>query len=306
MSMQLYRETNQQISRLITNQYSTSFSSGVKSLSAELQPHIYNIYGLVRYADEIVDTFDKGNKQELLNDFIHETWKAIEQGISINPVIDAFQQTYHAYNLVPQYLQAFFDSMKMDLDLENCDAESYQAYIYGSAECVGLMCLCVFCEGNSSKIQELEPYARKLGSAFQKVNFLRDIKDDFEERGRFYFPNTNMSAFSNESKREIEADIYQEYQQALLGIQQLPLVARGGVYLAFLYYQQLLVAIQKVPASKLLTTRVRVPNYKKALLFFKVKTLAFLKVGMFSNSQANSFFKEAWFRPFMAIKNALF
>jgi len=280
--MKLYDTVSTDISRTITRSYSTSFSAGVKSLSPRLRGAIYSIYGLVRVADEIVDTFEDCDREALLRQFIDETWQGIQNRVSTNPVIHAFQKVYHKYNINPAYLESFFYSMEMDLKLESCSTEEYETYIDGSAECVGLMCLCVFCHGNTDAIKALEHPARVLGSAFQKVNFLRDLREDLELRGRFYFPGSDAKHFDDEVKREIEAEIQKEFDVAYEGIIQLPASARTGVYLAFSYYQELLSTIKHASASELLQKRIRVPDWKKLVLMFKIRLKKLLFMGPYS------------------------
>ena len=227
---------------------------------------IYNIYGFVRLADEIVDTFHNHDKSTLIHEFESETFEAIERGISTNPVLHAFQHTVNKYNIDHHLIRAFLESMKMDLDKTDYEPESYDKYIYGSAEVVGLMCLRVFCYDVPEQYGELVPHARSLGSAFQKINFLRDIQSDVEERGRVYFPGINFEEFSQEDKKQIEADILKDFQHAYIGILKLPRKARLGVYLAYVYYTKLFKKITGCSAHKIRTSRIRIPDSRKAVL----------------------------------------
>jgi phytoene/squalene synthetase len=263
----LYDSTSLAVSRIITNRYSTSFSLGIRFLARRFREPIYAIYGFVRVADEIVDSFHVYNKKELLERFINDTKHAIENKISTNPVLNAFQKTVHEYNIEYELIQTFLDSMEMDLYDRNYDTDKYNKYILGSAEVVGLMCLRVFTENNFKLYEKLKPYAMKLGSAFQKINFLRDVKNDYEILGRTYFPNVNIKKLSEADKKRIEAEIEEEFNLALKGILMLPVDARFGVYVAYVYYRSLLRKIKKLPPQKILNERVRVPNSEKILLF---------------------------------------
>ena len=267
---ELFDKVSGKGSEIITKNYSTSFSLGILFLNKSIRQPIYNIYGLVRVADEIVDTFHDYPQEEMLDEFIQETKNAIERRISLNPVLNAFQETYHKYNIEWELVELFFKSMKMDLTTTEYNFESYKDYILGSAEVVGLMCLKVFVNGDEDKYAELRPYAMKLGSAFQKINFLRDVKADFEGLGRTYFPNVEkMSSLSEFEKREIEEDILREFEIALIGIKKLPRTSRGGVYLAFYYYLRLFYKIRKTPATELISKRIRIPNLQKFWLMMK-------------------------------------
>jgi phytoene/squalene synthetase len=263
----LYDSTSLAVSRIITNRYSTSFSLGIRFLAKRFREPIYAIYGFVRVADEIVDSFHDYNKKELLDRFINDTKHAIENKISTNPVLNAFQKTVHEYNIEYELIQTFLDSMEMDLYDRTYDPDKYNKYILGSAEVVGLMCLHVFTENNFELYEKLKPYAMKLGSAFQKINFLRDVKNDYEILGRTYFPNVNIKKLSEADKKRIEAEIEDEFNMALKGILMLPVDARFGVYVAYVYYRSLLRKIKKLPPQKILNERVRVPNSEKILLF---------------------------------------
>lgn len=264
--MQLYKDTCLKCSRLITQTYSTSFSLGIKALAKKFHDPIYAIYGFVRYADEIVDTFHDFDKKTLLENFKKDTYTAIEQKISLNPVLQSFQEVVNAYDIEHELIEAFLHSMEMDLYFHHYNDSKYEEYIYGSAEVVGLMCLRVFCEGDDALYQKLKAPACSLGSAFQKVNFLRDMKSDFEERGRVYFPGVEFKLFSNDVKRQIEMDIQQDFDDAFQGIKGLPLGARMGVYLAYVYYRKLFDKIKGLPASRVKNERIRVPDGRKFTL----------------------------------------
>ncbi|WP_296618612.1 phytoene/squalene synthase family protein [Marivirga sp.] len=263
---ELFNQTTFECSKLITNRYSTSFSLGIKSLDKKFHFPIYAIYGFVRYADEIVDTFHEKDKAALLKDFKRQTFEAIEQQISLNPVLHCFQMVVNEYQIDHKLIEAFLHSMEMDLLDIDYEQSSYEEYIYGSAEVVGLMCLKIFCEGKEEDYQKLLPSAKSLGSAFQKVNFLRDIKSDYFERGRVYFPGVDFNDFSASHKEKIEADIQKDFDHAYEGIIQLPRGARWGVYLAYTYYLKLFDKIKRFPPDKILEERVRVPDSKKLFL----------------------------------------
>ncbi len=265
----LYTDTCEQCSRLITSAYSTSFSLGILALAPEMRASIRNIYGFVRFADEIVDTFHDFDKRTLLENFRKDTYEAIRTRISFNPVLHAFQKTVHHYGIDMELIDAFLDSMAMDLDYHNYRDDRFEQYIYGSAEVVGLMCLKVFCEGDDQRYQSLVEPARKLGAAFQKINFLRDLKSDFQERGRIYFPNVDLFRnFDINLKKEIEQDIENDFRQALQGIRRLPAGSRFGVYIAYIYFYRLLKKIHKMEPKKIMEERVRVSNGEKLMLFF--------------------------------------
>lgn len=254
----------------ITNKYSTSFSLATKLLSPSIRQHIYNIYGFVRLVDEIVDSFHDYDKRALIEDFERQLYHALDHKISLNPVLNAFQQTVHNYNIDIEYIDAFMSSMKSDLEISDyTDLTSYQQYIYGSADVVGLMCLKVFVKGDQKAFYALKPYAEKLGSAFQKVNFLRDLQEDYENLGRSYFPNTSVEALSEEDKIRLIEEIRADFNQAYIGIQQLPIEAKLGVYTAYRYYLRLLDKIEKTPAEKITHSRIRVPNGEKLYLLGK-------------------------------------
>ncbi len=265
----LYNQTCFDCSKLITQKYSTSFGIGIKAFDQNFRAPIYGIYGFVRLADEIVDTFHEHDKHKLISEFRQETFKAIEQKISLNPILQAFQAVVNQYQINPDLIDAFLCSMEMDLDKKNHDKESYQAYIYGSAEVIGLMCLKVFCEGDDKQYLHLLPAACSLGSAFQKVNFLRDIKSDLEERGRTYFPEIDFTNFGEADKQRIEADIKKDFDAGFEGIKQLPKGARLGVYIAYIYYFQLFKKITRISAATVLQKRTRISDARKLSLYCK-------------------------------------
>ena len=264
--MALFNQTALECSKLITQHYSTSFTLGIKTLDRKFHLPIYAVYGFVRYADEIVDTFHDYDKKSLLEKFKRDTYQAIDEGISLNPVLQSFQLVVHKYSIDHELIDAFLHSMEMDLYFQDYDANGYNEYIYGSAEVVGLMCLRVFCEGDKAMFDRLKDPARKLGAAFQKVNFLRDVKSDYQDRGRTYFPGVNFNNFTCEAKRLIEADIQRDFDEAYQGILNLPKGARMGVYLAYIYYQTLFNKIKELPIAKIQNERVRVPDAKKIAL----------------------------------------
>jgi len=264
--VKLYNEVSNYCSELITKKYSTSFSLGINTLHKSIHKYIYNIYGFVRFADEIVDTFHDLDKQKVLDEFEKDTFESIKNKFSTNPVLHSFQMVVNKFNIEDKHIKAFLDSMRMDLTMKKFSVEEYKNYIYGSAEVVGLMCLKVFCD-NEDKYIQLEPYAISLGSAFQKINFLRDIKSDNEERGRVYFPGVDYNTFSITEKIEIEEDIEKDFNHALIGIKKLPSVARSGVYLSYNYYRELLNKIKLLDAEKLKEERIRVSNFKKFIIF---------------------------------------
>lgn len=266
--IQLYDQTCFDCSSLITRRYSTSFSMGIRLFDQRFRAPICGIYGFVRFADEIVDTFLQHPKAELLERFRQDTVRAIDEKISLNPVLHAFQQVVHQYSIEWSLIDAFLKSMEMDLKPLTYDGPTYEEYIYGSAEVVGLMCLRVFCEGNRALFDELKEPARRLGSAFQKVNFLRDLRSDFEERGRVYFPGVDFGKFSCSDKKAIEKDIRADFDAALGGIRRLPKGTRLGVYLAYKYYKQLFAKIIKSPANQVAQQRIRISDQTKILLLF--------------------------------------
>ncbi len=238
-------------------------------LHVDLQTPVYNIYGFVRFADEIVDTFHEYDKGLLLEQFKLETYAAIERGISLNPVLNSFQRTVNEYNIDHKLIDAFFHSMELDLCKTKYDKKGYTEYIYGSAEVVGLMCLYVFCEGKKELYQKLEKPARALGAAFQKVNFLRDIKADYTGLARVYFPGCDFENFTTQQKRDIEEEISNDFKEAYEGILNLPLKAKFGVYVAYKYYLSLFKKIKSMQPARILEERIRIPNYRKALIIFR-------------------------------------
>ena len=266
--LSLYNQTCLECSSLITRRYSTSFSMGIRVFDKKYRAPIYAIYGFVRFADEIVDTFHDFPKKELLDKFRNDTYEAIESGISLNPVLHSFQNVVNKYNIERDLIDAFLDSMEMDLNLNAYEDNLYQKYIYGSAEVVGLMCLRVFVNGDDQLYHHLYPSARSLGSAFQKINFLRDIKSDFDERGRVYFPGVDFRSFNLRDKLQIESDIKKDFDDALIGITQLPQGVRFGVYLAYKYYTKLFQKIKSASPSKVKEERIRVNHSRKVVLLF--------------------------------------
>lgn len=267
--IQLFHTTSENCSRIVTESYSTSFSSAIRILHNDLRKPIYNIYGFVRLADEIVDSFHDFDKKTLLEQFKSETFAAVERKLSLNPILNSFQQTVNEYNIDHQLIHAFFHSMEMDLEMKRYDSESYKEYIYGSAEVVGLMCLYVFCEGKKELFNNLKEPARSLGAAFQKVNFLRDIRSDYNGLARIYFPGCDFDNFKTDDKRKIEEDIHNDFRNALAGIKRLPLKARFGVYVAYKYYFSLFKKIKKMQPAKVLEERIRIPNYAKAMIILR-------------------------------------
>lgn len=255
-------------SMLTTKRYSTSFSLGIYFLNKKLRNPIYAIYGFVRLADEIVDSFHDFDKNFLLAKFRADCFEAINLGISLNPVLNSFQQVVNAYGITEELIDMFLKSMEMDLDTCSHTPETYDQYILGSAQVVGLMCLKVFTAAEPGQYERLKDSAMKLGSAFQKVNFLRDVNADYYTLSRTYFPNVNLSNFSNADKKMIEADIEQEFQTALVGIRQLPASSRSGVYLAYIYYKELFNKIKNASAEKVMSQRIRISNSQKFGLMF--------------------------------------
>lgn len=264
--IELYDEVTQACSKITTKRYSTSFSLGIRVFERQFRTPIYNIYGFVRFADEIVDTFHGHDKALLLDRFRADTARAISERISLNPILHAFQKTVHEFGIEQSHIDAFLDSMAMDLDKTSYTQSEYEKYIFGSAEVIGLMCLKVFCEGDQGKYDQLETFAKSLGSAFQKINFLRDIKSDYEERGRVYFPNVNYHSFDEAKKMAIESDIQKDFDLALEGIRGLPKCVRLGVYLAYRYYTNLFKKIKSSPANLVQEKRIRVRNRRKIYL----------------------------------------
>ena len=262
----LFDKVSIECSRLTTRTYSTSFSLGILFLSRSLRDPIYAIYGFVRLADEIVDSFHGFQKKELLESFRRDTETAIREKISLNPILNSFQFVVRKYKIQQQWIDIFLDSMAMDLQHQEYDYDKYQQYIFGSAEVVGLMCLHVFTEGDESLFEKLKPYAMKLGAAFQKVNFLRDLRSDNLLLGRTYFPEVDLSKLSEDEKQRIETEIEADFAEALKGIKMLPESSRNGVYLAYYYYVALFRKIKKVPAERILNERIRIPNFEKLVL----------------------------------------
>ncbi len=262
----LYHEVSRQCSKITTERYSTSFSSAINLLHKDLRAPIRNIYGFVRFADEIVDTFHAYNKSALLNEFKIDTCSAISRGISLNPILHSFQFVVNRYNIDHKLIDAFFHSMFLDLDKKQYDTVGYEEYIYGSAETVGLMCLSVFCEGDTERYNTLSPFARSLGAAFQKINFLRDIQSDHNLLNRTYFPNADLQNFTDADKRAIEADIQKDLNHAYEGISLLPLKARFGVYVAYRYYLSLFKKIKRTQPQRIFETRIRIPDLSKAFI----------------------------------------
>ena len=266
---QLFDELSYSVSKIITEKYSTSFSLGILALKPSIRNAIYAIYGYVRLADEIVDSFHEYDKEKLLNRLKIETQNALKERISLNPILQSFQETVHKYQIDTALINQFLNSMEMDLHKIDYNSDLYNQYIYGSAEVVGLMCLQVFTEGNKEDFEELKPYAMKLGSAFQKINFLRDLKDDYQILGRTYFPNVDMGVFDNCIKCQIEQEIDEEFKEALIGIKKLPNSSMFGVYLAYQYYVSLFQKIKRKSSSEIMNKRIRVSNSQKAFVAFK-------------------------------------
>lgn len=265
----IFHEVSRSCSKITTEKYSTSFSSAIKLLHKDLRTPVYNIYGFVRFADEIVDTFHTYDQKDLLAEFKQQTYNALKKGISLNPILHSFQQTVNTYGIGHHLIDAFFASMEQDLYKMQYDKVAYSQYIYGSAEVVGLMCLQVFCDGEEVLYNMLKPFAQSLGAAFQKVNFLRDIKADTQTLERMYFPECNFLNFTEKEKEQIEADIQKDFEKAYLGIVKLPLKARFGVYVAYKYYISLFNKIRKVKAKQIMDERIRIPNYSKAMILAK-------------------------------------
>lgn len=262
----LFDELSQQVSKAITKKYSTSFSLGILALQPSIRPAIYSIYGFVRLADEVVDSFHGYNKEVLLARLKEQTYQALDEGISLNPVLQSFQDAVHRYKIDRNLINQFLHSMEMDLKKVDYNQDLYMEYILGSAEVVGLMCLNVFTEGKEELYEQLKPYAMKLGSAFQKVNFLRDLKDDYQVLGRTYFPYIEMNFFDNCIKAQIEEEIAEEFKQAFIGIKMLPTASKFGVYLAYKYYLSLFNKIKRTSAENIMKERVRIHNTQKISL----------------------------------------
>ena len=270
----IFDEVSNDCSKIVTKTYSTSFSLATKMLSKSIRQHIYNIYGFVRFADEIVDSFHDYDKAVLFEDFYTDLEKSIKNKIHLNPILNSFQATYHKFNIDKDLVDSFMSSMEKDLHKKKyMTNQEYEEYIYGSADVVGLMCLKVFVNGDSKKYEELKSFAMSLGSAFQKVNFLRDLKDDFEILNRTYFPETDLNELNEESKIKIINEIEADFKEGLNGIKKLPIEAKFGVFMAYRYYRQLLKKLKKTPALEIKNTRIRVPNYKK----FELLTRSYVK-----------------------------
>jgi len=264
----LFDSVSEDCSRSVTQSYSTSFSMATKMLDASIRNHIYNIYGFVRFADEIVDSFHEYPKEELLNRFEDDLYFSLKNKISLNPILNSFQKTVNVFSIDKTLIAAFLKSMRWDLEKKVYKTEKdYKDYIYGSADVVGLMCLKVFVKGDNTKYKELKPSAMALGSAFQKVNFLRDLKNDYQELDRTYFPNVNFNNFDEDSKQSIIDDIEKDFEFALKGIFKLPDEVRFGVYTAYKYYNKLLMKLKRTPSDSIQNKRIRVPNYQKITVF---------------------------------------
>jgi len=270
---ELFDMISRKSSKMTTVMYSTSFSLGIRFFSKRFHDPIYGVYGFVRFADEIVDSFEGFDKKKLLQRFKEDTYTAIEEKISLNPILNNFQYVVNQYKIEQELIDLFLHSMEMDLEKVEYDQQKYEAYILGSAEVVGLMCLRVFCEGNEKQYAELKPSAMRLGSAFQKINFLRDLKADYQSLGRTYFPGIDMEKWDDNTKASIEEDIEKDFADGLAGIRKLPNGARFGVYVAYVYCHELLLKIRQVKAEKLLHERVRVSNWRKYTLLL----LAYLR-----------------------------
>lgn len=267
---ELFDEYCYRASRGVTKKYSTSFYAGVRALDRRIRDDVHAIYGFVRFADEIVDTFHDHDKETLLAEFKEDTYKALDRGISLNPILNSFQAAVNKYDINRQLIDQFLHSMEMDLKPIDYEQTTYEEYILGSAEVVGLMCLKIFVYGNEAEYQKLKPYAMKLGSAFQKINFLRDYSADYHELGRLYFPGIDHTGeLSVEDKMRIEDEIQKEFDEALVGIKMLPKSSRFGVYVSYKYYTKLLRKIKQKTAHQLLQERVRIPNNAKLIVFAK-------------------------------------
>ncbi|MCB9201828.1 MAG: phytoene/squalene synthase family protein [Flavobacteriales bacterium] len=265
----LYDKVSFKSSEMITKKYSTSFSLGILLLEPKIQKHIYSIYGFVRLADEIVDTFHDYPQEELLNEFVDDTKKAIRNKISLNPVLNSFQTTVNLYNIDEKLIDTFIHSMRMDLEDQHYNQELYEEYILGSAEVVGLMCLKIFVNGNDSEYERLKPFAMKLGSVFQKVNFLRDLRFDLKELNRSYFPSVTSNTLTENELDTIYAEIQEEFEYARKGVVSLPISSRMGVYLAYRYYHKLFKKIKRCNSEKIMNTRIRIPNFQKIMILFR-------------------------------------
>jgi len=264
---ELFDTVSLKTSKIITKSYSTSFSMGIRFLNHKFHNPIYAIYGFVRLGDEVVDTFHGYDRQKLFQEFLRDVDNAINDGISLNPILNSFQHVYHKYGINRELVDLFLNSMEMDLQKKKYDNKGYKDYILGSAEVVGLMCLKVFCEGNDELYIKLKPYAMSLGSAFQKINFLRDLNADFYNLGRTYFPNVDLNNFNKMVKHQIEDDIEEDFKHGLEGIRMLPSSARFGVYMAYIYFHGLFTKIRKTTPAKVMKKRIRISNPRKYLLF---------------------------------------
>ena len=264
---ELFDTVSLKTSKIITKSYSTSFSMGIRFLNHKFHNPIYAIYGFVRLGDEVVDTFHGYDRQKLFQEFLRDVDNAINDGISLNPILNSFQHVYHKYGIKRELVDLFLNSMEMDLQKKKYDNKGYKDYILGSAEVVGLMCLKVFCEGNDELYIKLKPYAMSLGSAFQKINFLRDLNADFYNLGRTYFPNVDLNNFNKMVKHQIEDDIEEDFKHGLEGIRMLPSSARFGVYMAYIYFHGLFTKIRKTTPAKVMKKRIRISNPRKYLLF---------------------------------------
>jgi phytoene synthase len=267
-AIQLFDRVSLRCSRMTTRAYSTSFSLGIRCLHESLRDPIYSIYGFVRFGDEIVDTFHFSDKQYLLEKFRADTFEAIDQKLSLNPILHSFQKVVNRYGIDREVIEQFLKSMEMDISMKSHDQSSYEEYILGSAEVVGLMCLRVFCDGDDAQYQALKPSAMKLGSAFQKINFLRDLNADYNGMGRVYFPGVDLTNFDHNTKVLIEKDIAHDFRLGFEGILNLPRKSRFGVYMAYVYYKALLSKIMNTPAQNVIQSRIRIRNRQKIRLLF--------------------------------------
>ena len=264
----LFDTVSEECSKIVTQSYSTSFSMATKMLHPSIRNHVYNVYGFVRFADEIVDSFHEYPKEELLDRFEADLYHGLDQKINLNPILNAFQKTVNAFDIDRELIAAFMRSMRWDLEKKVYETDQeYKDYIYGSADVVGLMCLKIFVKGDTAKYDSLKPAAMALGSAFQKLNFLRDLKNDFQDLERTYFPNVNFNQFDETSKSAIIEEIESDFTKALEGIFKLPTEARFGVYTAYKYYTKLLAKLKRTPSLNIQKTRIRVPNYQKMTVF---------------------------------------
>jgi len=268
MMKNVYDILSYKLSKITTQSYSTSFSLGIRLLKPELRDPIYAIYGFVRFADEIVDSFHAYNKRKLLEEFKKDTWKAIDEHISLNPILNSFQAVVNRYHIDKELIEIFFQSMEMDLEQMDYNQKMYETYILGSAEVVGLMCLKVFLKGDNKRYNELKQHAMKLGAAFQKINFLRDIQSDYLNLGRTYFPGLNLDYFNETSKSDIEKDIENDFKAGFEGIKKLPVNSRIGVYLAYVYYYKLFKKIKKTHVREIMKKRIRIANTQKFGILF--------------------------------------